>query len=62
VRFLGSDFVETPVYRFEAIAEGAHIEGPAMIESDFTSVVIDPGSTARRDALGNLVIDLGDAA
>lgn len=62
VRFLGSDFIETPVYRFEAIAEGARIEGPAMIESDFTSVVIDPGSTARRDALGNLVIDLGDAA
>jgi N-methylhydantoinase A len=62
VRFLGSGFVETPVYRFEAIAEGARIEGPAMIESDFTSVVIDPGSTARRDALGNLVIDLGDAA
>jgi N-methylhydantoinase A len=59
VRFLGSDFIETPVYRFEAIAEGARIQGPAMIESDFTSVVIDPGAEARRDGMGNLVIDLG---
>ncbi|NBU13576.1 MAG: hydantoinase/oxoprolinase family protein, partial [Alphaproteobacteria bacterium] len=59
VRFLGSDFVDAPVYRFEAIKEGAIIDGPAMIESDFTSVVIDPGATARRDELGNLVIDLG---
>ena len=59
VRFLGSDFVDAPVYRFEAIKGGSTIKGPAMIESDFTSVVIDPGATARRDALGNLVIDLG---
>jgi N-methylhydantoinase A len=59
VRFLCSDFVDAPVYRFEAIKEGAIIDGPAMIESDFTSVVIDPGATARRDELGNLVIDLG---
>jgi N-methylhydantoinase A len=59
VRFLGSDFVDAPVYRFEAIKEGSAITGPAMIESDFTSVVIDPGAIARRDELGNLVIDLG---
>ena len=59
VRFLGSDFFEAPVYRFEAIAEGAVIEGPSIIESDFTSVVIDPGASARRDERGNLVIDLG---
>jgi N-methylhydantoinase A len=59
VRFLGSDFFDAPVYRFEAIKEGSVITGPAMIESDFTSVVIDPGAIARRDELGNLIIDLG---
>ncbi len=60
VRFLGQDFIDAPVYRFEAITEGMSIVGPAMVESDFTSVVIDQGAKAHRDMMGNLVIDLGD--
>jgi N-methylhydantoinase A len=49
----------TPVHRFETIALDAAIVGPAIIESDFTTVVIDPGAVARRMPSGNLVVDVG---
>ena len=58
VRFIGSGWVDCDVHRFEALAEGIVITGPAIVESDFTSIVIDPGSRARRDAMGNLDIDV----
>ena len=47
------------VHRFEAIPAGAEIVGPAIVESSFTSIVLDPGAVARRDDLGTLVIDVG---
>jgi len=60
VRFLAStEARKVDVWRFEAIAEGTTIVGPAIVESSFTSIVIDPGATATRDALGTLVIDVG---
>jgi hypothetical protein len=34
------------------------VKGPAIVESGFTSVVIDPGSFARKDPSGCLVIDV----
>jgi N-methylhydantoinase A len=60
VRFLNakeSRFVG--VYRFEAIPAGAKIAGPAIVESSFTSIILDPGAVARRDDLGTLVVDVG---
>ena len=59
VYFTGKGWTDTAVHRFEALTEADRIVGPAVVESDFTSVVIDPGTTARRDAMGTLVIDLG---
>src|SRR5207253_2167510 len=59
VRFLqASEAREVEVYRFEAIPSDARIAGPAIVESSFTSIVIDPGATATRDAQGTLVIDV----
>jgi N-methylhydantoinase A len=58
VHFIGTDWLDVDVWRFEALPEGARIEGPAIIESDFTSIVIDPGATALRDQAGTLVIDI----
>ena len=58
VRFLGGDWIDTDVWRLEAIPEGETLTGPAIVESDFTSIVIDPGAKASRDARGNLVIDV----
>ncbi|MDW6023526.1 hydantoinase/oxoprolinase family protein [Mesorhizobium sp. BAC0120] len=58
VHFLDGDWVETDVWRFESILEGQEVTGPAIVESDFTSIVIDPKAVARRDARGNLVISI----
>jgi N-methylhydantoinase A len=62
VRYAGAGWVNSKVYRFEAIAAGIGIFGPAIIESDFTSIVIEPGSSAIRDGLGNLVINITERA
>jgi N-methylhydantoinase A len=58
VCFAGTGWVNAPVHRLETFAEGETITGPAMVESDFTSIVVDPGAVARRDGAGNLVIDV----
>ena len=38
---------EVPVYRFDALANGQSVSGPAMIDSDTTSVLLRPGDAAR---------------
>lgn len=58
VHFLGMGWIEAEVWRLEAIAEGQELSGPAIVESDFTSIVIDPGARAWRDSAGNLVINV----
>jgi N-methylhydantoinase A len=58
VRFLGGDWTTVDVWRLEAIPANQEIAGPAVVESDFTSIVIDPGANARRDHAGNLVIEV----
>jgi len=54
--FAGHGSVQTEVEQFEAMAPGATVEGPAIIESPFTTVVVDPGATALRTEGGTLVI------
>jgi N-methylhydantoinase A len=58
VRFLGTDWIDADVWRLESIPEGQELVGPAIVESDFTSIVIDPGAKAWRDTSGNLVIEV----
>ena len=57
--FSGHGFVDAAVHRFEAIAVGAQIAGPAIVESSFTTVVLQPGATAQRRASGSLAISPG---
>jgi N-methylhydantoinase A len=47
-----------PLYQFDALAPGQPIEGPAVIESATTSVLLRPGDRARTTALGWLDIDI----
>ena len=49
--------VEARVLRFEDMERGAEVAGPAIIESSFTTVVVDPGASATRSASGSLVIN-----
>ena len=56
VYFADAGWVEASVHRFDAV-EG-EIPGPAIIESSFTTVVVDPGAIARRTAAGSLSIEV----
>ncbi len=49
---------EVPVHAFAALAPDAPVAGPAIVESDTTTVLVLPGDTARMDARGWLTIDL----
>ena len=48
---------ETPVYRRDHLPAEARIHGPAVIEQMDTTILVEPGWTARGDAQGNLVLE-----
>ena len=52
-------FVEVNVRRFETMNVDEEIKGPAIIESAFTTVVIDPGAIVTRRVSGSLSINPG---
>jgi N-methylhydantoinase A len=52
-------FVDTPVYDGDRLGRGHRLEGPAIVEERFTTIVLYPGHRAEIDALGNYVITLG---
>lgn len=52
--FSETGWKEVPVHRFEAMAAGEPAPGPAIIESSFTTVVIDPNTVAERTPGGGL--------
>jgi N-methylhydantoinase A len=56
IYFAGTGWAEAEVRRFEAMAAGDCVAGPAIVESSFTTAVIDPGATATRLADGGLSI------
>ena len=60
--FSGTGLVQTAVHRFEALAEDETVDGPAVVESPVTTVVVPPGATIRRLASGSLLLDPGVAA
>jgi N-methylhydantoinase A len=51
-----------PVLDFAALAPGQAIAGPAIVESDTTTVLLLPGDTARMDARGWLAVTLPEEA
>lgn len=56
VYFAETGYVDATVRRFEAMKAGEQLPGPAIIESPFTTVVVDPGATAERRASGSVSI------
>ena len=56
VYFPDTGFVEARVVHFDGMGSGETVEGPAIIESSFTTVVIDPGARAERRPSGSLLI------
>ena len=51
---------ETPIYDGAALVPGNRLEGPAVLETAVTNVVVHPGQTLYVDAFGNFEITLGD--
>ncbi|MBW8638729.1 hydantoinase/oxoprolinase family protein [Hoeflea sp. WL0058] len=56
--FGDTGWIESKVFPFGYIEPGVEIEGPAIIENSFTTIVVDPGAVARRKPSGTLVIDV----
>ncbi|HEU4367071.1 MAG TPA: hydantoinase/oxoprolinase family protein [Methylomirabilota bacterium] len=54
--------VALPRYARGALAAGAALEGPALVEDAWSTTVVYPGQRCAADALGNLVIDTGARA
>ena len=52
----GGRRVEAPVFRFAALAPDQALEGPAIVESETTTVLLRPGDAARMDGRGWLDI------
>jgi N-methylhydantoinase A len=56
-------WIDAPAYWFDDLAAGMRLAGPAMIDSDSTTVLLPPGTAAEVDAYGSLVIGkLGEGA
>jgi N-methylhydantoinase A len=56
VYFAETGWVDAQVERFESMPSETSVSGPAIIESSFTTVVVDPGTVATRSAGGGLVV------
>ena len=50
---------ETPVFDGAALLCGNALDGPAVIETTDTTVIVPPGRRLRVDAFGNFEIALG---
>jgi N-methylhydantoinase A len=54
IYFSETGWTDAEVIRFESMPSGVPVAGPAIIESSFTTVVVDPGTSAVRSEGGGL--------
>jgi N-methylhydantoinase A len=52
---------QTPRYARDCLPSGTTVQGPAIIEDAWSTVVLPPGATLAVDASGHLHIDVGEA-
>lgn len=57
--YFAGGFLPTPVHRRAGLAAGTILHGPAIVESDDTTIMVDPGIVATTDAWGNLLLEDG---
>lgn len=58
---LGEGFVEVEVHHGPSLEVGAELSGPAIIEEDFTTIVVNPGWRAVVDAGGDYLLERSGA-
>jgi N-methylhydantoinase A len=54
------DFIPTRIYAYERLAPGSEIDGPAVIETPITTIVVNPNDRALIDEYFNVRIFLGE--
>ncbi len=54
--FDGQRMIKVPIHHFDALDSASRIKGPAIIESPYTTVVIEAGAVARVSRGGSLVV------
>ncbi len=57
--FDADGFVETPCFDRSALGSAAVVEGPAILEDAWSTVLLPPGSVCRVDPAGHLLIEVG---
>lgn len=62
VLFPGHGWRDAAVVRLETIAADDAVEGPAIVETPFTTVVIEPDAVARATEAGDLAIEIARRA
>ncbi len=60
VHYPGSGAHDAAIHRLEELAHGQAIRGPAIVESPFTTVVVDPGGSLTRAPTGSLLLRPAD--
>ena len=53
------EWLEVPVYDIDGLPTGAEIDGPCILESDFTTVVLEDGDRAVVDQIGGVDMFVG---
>jgi len=59
--WFAGQWLDTSIWSRLDLSAGSTIAGPAVLEQDDATTVIDPGCIGRTDALGNLVIEIANA-
>ncbi len=50
---------ETPVFDAAALAAGAIVAGPAILDSETSTIIVPPGDSLRADGNGNFLLTVG---
>lgn len=56
---LGDGAVQTPVFDAAALPSGAIVAGPAILDSETSTIVVPPGDSLRADGQGNFLLSVG---
>ncbi|GAA4322689.1 hydantoinase/oxoprolinase family protein [Pigmentiphaga soli] len=58
-KVFAGEWTEVPVFWFDELAAGVRIQGPALVESPTTTVLLQAGDTGRMDEFGSLQLTGG---
>ncbi|CAN5604916.1 hypothetical protein BH24ACT21_BH24ACT21_07900 [soil metagenome] len=55
--YFGGEWMETPIYDRNGLRPDNIVEGPAIVQQDDTTTVIEPGYRGAVDRFGNILIE-----